>query len=145
MQQGEQLDNVEHKLDTINQDMKTTQRHLNNIKSVFGGIKNWWSGKKEAQAPEKPKRDTKLQQSLDQSESSQAQRASDREHPALRLKSDDPYGLYDERSGGRTGSERTQASAAAARSEHWQNYERKLDENLGTRLLQFRLLFSIHC
>ena len=26
--------------------MKTTQVHLNNIKSVFGGIKNWWQGRK---------------------------------------------------------------------------------------------------
>lgn len=30
----------------MNQEMTTTQRHINNIKSVFGGVKNWWHGKK---------------------------------------------------------------------------------------------------
>ena len=61
--QGEQLDNVEKKTDKINQDMKTSQRHLNGIKSIFGGIKNWWNGddkKKEEEPKPEQKRDTKL-------------------------------------------------------------------------------------
>ena len=29
--------------------MTTTQKHLNNIKSVFGGIKNWWTKGKSGQ------------------------------------------------------------------------------------------------
>ena len=118
--QGEQLNNVEHKLDCINQDMKTTQKHLNNIKSIFGGIKNWWGGKKDGQVPEKPKRESKLQDTLDPSYSSQ----SDREHPALRLKSEDQQGLYD----------RPQVQTSG-RTDSWQTYEAKLDENLGMLLV----------
>ena len=73
MHQGEQLDNTETKLDQINQDMKTSQRHINNIKSVFGGFKNWWSGKKEAttKEPVKSERSDRLEATLDIS--SQAQ------------------------------------------------------------------------
>uniref|UniRef100_A0A0B7AR90 t-SNARE coiled-coil homology domain-containing protein n=1 Tax=Arion vulgaris TaxID=1028688 RepID=A0A0B7AR90_9EUPU len=46
LRQAETLDNIENKLDGMQQNMKVSQRHLNNIKSVFGGIKNWWSGDK---------------------------------------------------------------------------------------------------
>ena len=28
--------------------LATSQRHINNIKSVFGGIKNWWTSKKDS-------------------------------------------------------------------------------------------------
>lgn len=53
LRQGEQLDNIERKTTEMNQEMTTTQKHLNNIKSVFGGVKNWWSGRKSNQ-PAKP-------------------------------------------------------------------------------------------
>lgn len=46
IQQGEQLDSIERNADHINQSMKTSQIHLNNVKSVFGGLKNWWQGRK---------------------------------------------------------------------------------------------------
>lgn len=42
LHQGEQLEKTEKNLDSINSMTKVTQRHLNNIKSVFGGIKNWF-------------------------------------------------------------------------------------------------------
>ncbi|GFS20088.1 synaptosomal-associated protein 29 [Elysia marginata] len=44
VRQGEVLDNIETKTDGMQQTLNTSQRHINNIKSVFGGIKNWWSG-----------------------------------------------------------------------------------------------------
>ncbi|GFN92818.1 synaptosomal-associated protein 29 [Plakobranchus ocellatus] len=44
VRQGEILDNIETKTDDMQHTLKTSQRHLNNIKSVFGGIKNWWAG-----------------------------------------------------------------------------------------------------
>ena len=44
--QGEKLANVENKLDGMNSTLNQTQRNLNNIKSVFGGIKNWFHGGK---------------------------------------------------------------------------------------------------
>ena len=52
--QGEQLNNIEYRVDKINQDTKVSQNHLNNIKSIFGGIKNWWSGKKVQEIPQPP-------------------------------------------------------------------------------------------
>ena len=109
--------------------MKTTQRHLNNIKSVFGGLKNWWSGKKEAQTPEKPQRQSGLQQTLDESLPSQDQR----EHPALRIRETDTRGFYDEGSRSQT--------QAQARSEHWQRYESQLDDNLGEKTAKVAFLY----
>ena len=50
IQQGEQLDNIERNTEHINQSVKTSQIYLNNIKSVFGGLKNWWQGKKDVDA-----------------------------------------------------------------------------------------------
>ena len=50
LRQGEQLDNIERKTTDMNQQMTTTQKHLNNIKSVFGGVKNWWVGRKSQQS-----------------------------------------------------------------------------------------------
>ncbi|OWF46561.1 synaptosomal-associated protein 29-like [Mizuhopecten yessoensis] len=54
--QGEQLNNIEGKVTDIDKNMTTTQKHLNSIKSVFGGIKNWWSTKKED--PSRPEDET---------------------------------------------------------------------------------------
>ncbi|XP_069135363.1 synaptosomal-associated protein 29-like [Argopecten irradians] len=50
--QGEQLNNIEGKVTDIDKNMTTTQKHLNSIKSVFGGIKNWWSSKKDDSNPQ---------------------------------------------------------------------------------------------
>lgn len=52
MRQGEQLDNTERKLDSIEAMTRVTQRQINSIKSVFGGIKNWFQSKAESK-PEK--------------------------------------------------------------------------------------------
>lgn len=40
MRQGEQLDNIEEKLDDIDNTLSTTQKNINQIKSIFGGFKN---------------------------------------------------------------------------------------------------------
>lgn len=111
VRQGEQLNNVEQKLDQVNQDMKTTQKHLNNIKSVFGGIKNWWSGKKEAQAVEKRSRESTLQENI-----SGQPPASSADHPALRVRKEDSF---------------THQEAAASRGAHWDQYEKQFNQNLG--------------
>lgn len=73
MHQGEQLDNVETKLDKIDQDLKTSQRHITNIKSIFGGVKNWWSGNRggTTKEPVHSEKSSRLQGSLDQSLQSQ--------------------------------------------------------------------------
>jgi synaptosomal-associated protein 29 len=99
VQQGEQLDNVETKLDTINRDMKTSQKHLDSIKSVFGGIKNWWHGKDkqtgESSQPQKTNSQSAsgLQKALDDSINAGVQSGT---HPAFRLKTDDGRGFYEE-------------------------------------------------
>ena len=95
--------------------MKTTQKHLNNIKSVFGGIKNWWSGKKEAQTVEKRTRDSTLEENISGQTSAASSSSYSTEHPALRMKSEDRY------------SQQEQASRGA----HWDQYEKQFDQNLG--------------
>lgn len=86
VRQGEQLDNVDNNLDKINSDMKTSQRHLNSIKSVFGSVKNWWAGKDKAkeeaataQPTSKEREPSKLQKTLEESEKKAGP------HPAYRL------------------------------------------------------------
>lgn len=149
--QGEQLDNVERKLDKILVDTKTSQRHLNGIKSIFGGLKNWWTGegKKEDTLPGPVAK--KQSASLNQAMS--ADRETDT-HPAFRLRSGDTRGFYDEDVvefnpndtsgyGGQrmTGSSTTvvkpQAASTGFQSEkqsnqsaEWREYEENLGKNL---------------
>lgn len=67
LRQGEQLDNIERKTTDMNQQMTTTQKHLNNIKSVFGGVKNWWTGRKSQQSTEPEPRQSKLKDTVENS------------------------------------------------------------------------------
>ncbi|XP_074526444.1 synaptosomal-associated protein 29 [Halichoeres trimaculatus] len=56
VRQGEVLKRTDRMLDNMDQDLKTSQRHINSIKSVWGGIFNYFKGKPETQpAPEQPK------------------------------------------------------------------------------------------
>ncbi|XP_050048980.1 synaptosomal-associated protein 29 [Dermacentor andersoni] len=48
--QGEQLRNVDRKLDTINTNLKVSQKHLNSMKSIFGSIKSYFRGGSSADA-----------------------------------------------------------------------------------------------
>ncbi|XP_055334465.1 synaptosomal-associated protein 29-like [Paramacrobiotus metropolitanus] len=43
--QREQLERTNRNLDEMNTTLDQSQKHLNNIRSVFGGIKNWWTSK----------------------------------------------------------------------------------------------------
>ncbi|KAL4224058.1 autophagosome membrane docking [Mactra antiquata] len=93
LHQREQLNNIESKTGKINQDLKVSQKHLNNIKSIFGGIKNWWNGDKDKEGatstskPEPPK--SSLQTTLYDHNASQP-------HPGMRYKTDDGRGFYDD-------------------------------------------------
>ncbi|KAK3083611.1 hypothetical protein FSP39_000235 [Pinctada imbricata] len=74
LRQGEQLKNIERKTAVINDNMTTTQKHLNNIKSVFGGIKNWWNkGKTEQQTEESDVKPSRLQQTVEREKMSRPQ------------------------------------------------------------------------
>ncbi len=54
MRQGEKLSNIDQKLDEVDQTLTLTQKNINQIKSVFGGIKNrffnWSSNSSQASA-----------------------------------------------------------------------------------------------
>ncbi|XP_017473493.1 PREDICTED: synaptosomal-associated protein 29 [Rhagoletis zephyria] len=45
--QREQLENTSRQLDEINSTLRFSQRHLNGLKSVFGGLKNYLSGNRD--------------------------------------------------------------------------------------------------
>ncbi|XP_029960619.1 synaptosomal-associated protein 29 [Salarias fasciatus] len=56
MRQGEALKRTDKMLDNMDQDLKTSQRHITSIKSVWGGIVNYFKGKPETKPPpEEPK------------------------------------------------------------------------------------------
>lgn len=49
--QREQLERTAKQLDDINASLRFSQRHLNGLKSVFGGLKNYLSGNRDQQPP----------------------------------------------------------------------------------------------
>lgn len=56
MRQGEAIKRADKMLDNMDQDLKTSQRHINSIKSVWGGLVNYFKGTPETKPPpEQPK------------------------------------------------------------------------------------------
>nr|XP_046243943.1 synaptosomal-associated protein 29 [Scatophagus argus] len=56
MRQGEALKRTDKMLDNMDQDLKTSQRHITSIKSVWGGLVNYFKSKPETKPPpEQPK------------------------------------------------------------------------------------------
>ncbi|KAK7145463.1 hypothetical protein R3I93_013253 [Phoxinus phoxinus] len=51
IRQGEALKRTERMIDNMDQDMKTSQRHINTIKSVWGGMVNYFKAKPEPPRP----------------------------------------------------------------------------------------------
>ncbi|XP_056142202.1 synaptosomal-associated protein 29 isoform X2 [Lampris incognitus] len=51
MRQGEALKRTEKMVDNMEQDLKTSQRHINSIKSVWGGLVNYFKAKPETKPP----------------------------------------------------------------------------------------------
>ncbi|XP_031635290.1 synaptosomal-associated protein 29 [Contarinia nasturtii] len=47
--QREQLENTNKHLDDINQTLRFSQKHLNGLKSIFGGLKNYIAGQRDEQ------------------------------------------------------------------------------------------------
>jgi synaptosomal-associated protein 29 len=145
VRQGEQLDNVEMKTEKINADTRVSQRHLNGIKSIFGGLKNWWQGEpKNDNAPVSapPSRNSALRQTIDSSQG-RLQSSDGSVHPSLRLRSDNAAGFYDDdiqtfgshaTTGSYSSSDRSTmqspVSQTSARSAQWNEYEASLDKNL---------------
>ncbi|XP_043964136.1 synaptosomal-associated protein 29 [Gambusia affinis] len=56
VRQGEVLKRTDKMLDNMDEDLKTSQRHITSIKSVWGGFVNYFKGKPETKPPpEEPK------------------------------------------------------------------------------------------
>ncbi|XP_059910394.1 synaptosomal-associated protein 29 [Gadus macrocephalus] len=51
MRQGEALKRSEKMVDNMEEDLKTSQRHINGIKSVWGGLVNYFKAKPETKPP----------------------------------------------------------------------------------------------
>jgi len=150
VRQGEQLDNIEEKAEKINADTRISQRHLNGIKSIFGGLKNWWQGdgKKDDSATTTTVRSERTIAGLNRDQLDKTQSSS--LHPALRLRSensaasfyDDDVQTFDANQSFNL-NDRNQASPSSAvtqqhstqappRSAAWQQYEGNLNKNLDT-------------
>ncbi|XP_072096987.1 synaptosomal-associated protein 29 [Mobula birostris] len=85
LRQGDALRRTDKMLDKMDQDMQVSQRHINSIKSIFGGITNYFKFRNsEPQAPPEPEKQTrsKLQESLDKSR--QQEENYQANHPNLR-------------------------------------------------------------
>lgn len=67
MRQGEALKRTERMVDNMDQDLKTSQKHINSIKSVWGGLVNYFKKPEVKPEPEPPaayKASDKLQNAL---------------------------------------------------------------------------------
>ncbi|XP_030630628.1 synaptosomal-associated protein 29 [Chanos chanos] len=53
IRQGEALKRTERMVDNMEQDMRTSQRHINSIKSVWGGLVNYFKGKPDPKPPQR--------------------------------------------------------------------------------------------
>lgn len=53
IRQGEALKRTERMVDNMEQDMRTSQKHINTIKSVWGGMVNYFKAKPEIKPPQK--------------------------------------------------------------------------------------------
>ncbi|NXG46769.1 SNP29 protein, partial [Psilopogon haemacephalus] len=52
VRQGEALKRTEQMVDKMEQDLKTSQKHINSIKSVWGGLVNYFKAKRPESKPE---------------------------------------------------------------------------------------------
>ncbi|XP_033628067.1 synaptosomal-associated protein 29-like [Asterias rubens] len=132
LRQGEQLQNIDKKLDTINKDLDASKRHVTSLRSVFGGVVNYFQGKKAAkeEAAEQQRAPSKLQKMVNDRSDSSSSRMDEQEHPAMRLKNPkvtNYYSKYDT-----SGFEETPSSSSRDYSQksRTQAFDSQLDDNL---------------
>ncbi|XP_069817217.1 synaptosomal-associated protein 29 [Dendropsophus ebraccatus] len=121
MRQGEALKRSEKLVDKMEQDMKTSQRHINSIKSIFSGFTNYFRAKPaEAPLPEQGAyaASSKLQDAMSKSKEQEDQYEAT--HPNL-LKRDT---VDTSRGSGATSSEYQHVNPAL------RDYHKKIDNNL---------------
>lgn len=97
IRQREQLERTDRRLDDINNTLRFSQKHIQGIKSVFGGLKNYFSGSKSMDAPpgssaggirtpESPMSPTSERTLADRLNSSAESARRNSEHPSFRLR-----------------------------------------------------------
>ncbi|RWS08692.1 synaptosomal-associated protein 29-like protein [Dinothrombium tinctorium] len=142
IKQKEQLNGVEQKLDYVNQATRISQKHLNSMKSIFGGIRNYFSKSTDtspnsttapiSSLPAPTSNPSSLQQSIERMRNEMTE-SSAANHPALRNRSTPDFSGFmdeereDDRDGERKINNSSDQSAYAQRS---LQIEKQLDENL---------------
>ncbi|XP_075072293.1 synaptosomal-associated protein 29 [Mixophyes fleayi] len=122
IRQGEALKRTERMVDKMEQDMKTSQRHINSIKSMFSGFTNYFRAKPAETPPENAAYDYKASNRLQEalSKSSDQEEKYEATHPNL-LKRD-------------TVDISNNAGATSSGYQHkapiLRNYHQKIDNNL---------------
>ncbi|XP_062308069.1 synaptosomal-associated protein 29 [Osmerus eperlanus] len=126
MRQGEALKRSERMVDNMDQDLKTSQKHINSIKSVWGGLVNYFKAKPETKPePEQPpsyQASDKLQNALGSSKQHEDKYQAC--HPNLRKLDNEGFGAsasVDDGSSRRNGHPQNQ---------YLQNAHKTLDNNL---------------
>ncbi|KAG7489290.1 hypothetical protein JOB18_008834 [Solea senegalensis] len=128
VRQGEALKRTDKMLDNMDQDLKTSQKHITSIKSVWGGLVNYFRGKPETKPPpEQPKAyqaNDKLQTALSSSKEHEDKYQSS--HPNLRKMNTEGFGAtaasVDDRSFGQN---------EYSKNRHLREAHQTLDNNLG--------------
>lgn len=126
IRQGEKLTNIDANLDSMNSTMRHTQKHLTSMKSIFGGLKSYFSRSTDVPPNNSASRDsmsksTSMNNSLSNNRPSYTSKLNDTLDAVQRQSNSSRYG------GENTSSASPSTGKVSARSE----FDRKLDENLG--------------
>ncbi|XP_068099067.1 synaptosomal-associated protein 29 [Hyperolius riggenbachi] len=122
VRQGEALKRTEKMVDKMEQDMKTSQKHINSIKSIFSGFTNYFKPKPVEIPPQNGAYDYKASNKLQEAMSSSKEQEDKYEatHPNL-LKRDN----FDGSSNAAAAN-----SGYKAKNQALQDYHQKIDNNL---------------
>ncbi|KAI3372679.1 hypothetical protein L3Q82_023145 [Scortum barcoo] len=126
MRQGEVLKRTDKMLDNMDEDLKTSQRHINSIKSVWGGLVNYFKGKPETKPPPEQPRAYQASERLQTALSSSREHEDKYQasHPNLRKLDTGGFGAsasIDESSSGQNG---------YSQNRHLREAHQTLDKNL---------------
>ncbi|XP_021573624.1 synaptosomal-associated protein 29 isoform X2 [Carlito syrichta] len=119
------LERTEKMVDKMDQDLKTSQRHINSIKSVFGGLVNYFKSKPAETSPEEngtlaSQPSSRLKEAISTSKEQEAKYQAN--HPNLR-KLDDVDSIPG-------GASYAVSTDAYPKNPHLRSYHQKIDSNL---------------
>ncbi|XP_064024552.1 synaptosomal-associated protein 29 [Pogoniulus pusillus] len=127
VRQGEALKRTEQMVDKMEQDLKTSQKHINSIKSVWGGLVNYFKAKPPENKPEQNgtpeySANTRLKEAMLSSKEQESKYQES--HPNLRRldNSDNDFGKADSVSSVQRDS--------YPKNQHLRAYHQKIDNNL---------------